>query len=158
MVTEWAFSHHSLSVWGMERSWLLLYLSCSGQEVANALLSRACPHQGLLPRPWMVSWEVVWGQAPTETCTKGEDTGVTQCSSSPCCSPGLPAHRPIFTLHQGALFSRVDCALVPGAVLGNRVTQPRSPGHDGENMSPKFLHLSHQIYLAEISTLPGRVK
>ena len=48
-----------LVVWGMERSGRLLYLSCSGQEVANPLLSLACPHQALLLRPWMVSWAVV---------------------------------------------------------------------------------------------------
>ena len=118
MITEWGFSHRSLVVCGTEGSWLLLYLSCPGQEVASPLLSLACPHQGLLLRPWVLSWEVVWGQTPTETCTK-EDMGVTQGSSSPCCSLGLPAHRQIFTLHQGPLFPRVDCALIPGTVLGN---------------------------------------
>lgn len=157
MITEWGFSHRSLVVCGTEGSWLLLYLSCPGQEVASPLLSLACPHQGLLLRPWVLSWEVVWGQTPTETCTK-EDMGVTQGSSSPCCSLGLPAHRQIFTLHQGPLFPRVDCALIPGTVLGNRVTQPRNPGHDGKKMSHKFLHLSHQTYLTEISTVVGRVK
>ena len=86
MIVDWGFSHHRSVACGMDRSWQLLYLSCPGPE-------------GLL-RPRGVSWEVVLVRTPVETCTKGEDAGVTQGSSSALCPPSWPVHRQIFTLHK----------------------------------------------------------
>lgn len=111
VMVGWAFSHRTLVVCGMERSWRLLYLSWPGQEVAMGLVG-VCS----------VARVVVWVQTPDETWTKGGDTSVTQGSSCPFCSLSSPAHRQTVTLPKGR-YSPVSTAPVPRAVLGNGATQ-----------------------------------